>query len=561
MKKMGARLGRWGSCCALLSGCSTWVDLETPRTDVPSLESGGGASGSGSTQIPSAGGAGRGAMNTDPPGVESVGGSTSNEGGNSSRDGGGGAGHEPGLFDPLDPPSPVLIPPGAEAPDVKWSASVLIHGGQLDRVLTGAVDYYFRRDTRPEGSADWISRAPFIWISADGLVMLDRLLPDAYMYDPDFVNADGSIVMGTYASSDTNEQGVFRWTRSDGMSKFGPKGDIVQAVQSWSSEKGDAVLVRAAHGEAPDEVVLWTAQSGYRTISDEPGWPALASIEQFSSDGSTIVGAIVDTAADSERLFRWTSGGVELLGGLPELPNCYAVSQASRDGKVIFGSCASADRARSTRKAFRWTPTDGMTALENDDKSCYMRLVEQVSGDGAVAFGRALCGSEWRLMRWSAGSPSTELPATTVPGLSFQNTFLADSDESGRSLCGSVEKPDPSEGEVPTVAFRWDVDTGFLRLPVPDDENYGQPFAVEPSGRVAVGFSGFVYQSKHAMLWDSTGALDIAAYLTAHGVDLRSRPLFSAADVVIQDDTILVRGRGASDQPSRDWIARIPLVR
>jgi uncharacterized membrane protein len=431
----------------------------------------------------------------------------------------------------------------------------MIYAGRLDGVLVGAADYYFRRDTTPAGSYDWWRRAPFLWTEADGIVMLDRFLADADSSDPSFVTDDGSVVIGSYVSSEKNETGVFRWTRGGGASKLGPTGGIAQPVQFWSSENGDVVILRHLRDDGSSEVVRWSTESSLETISDDPRWPAQAEIEQLSADGSTIIG--VDLAGDSERMFRWAAEGAELLGGLPGLPNCYAaVSTVPRDGKVIFGSCASADPERSTRKAFRWSEADGMKALENEDQTCFMRMVEAVSGDGKVAFGRALCGADSRLMRWS--TRGVDVPATM--GLSFESSGVSDVDASGQSACGSVCEQVTGD-ESRCTGFRWNTDIGYVRLPIPSGQDDVAPRAVDPTGRIVVGLSEIVNGSSHAMLWDSSGALDIQAYLTSQGVDLRSRPLSMAHDVVIQGESILVRGRGASDGPYGEWIARIPLAR
>ena len=560
--RMSQRLGRWVSYGALLSGCSTWVDLETP---MPPTASAGGSAGAGTAGRAGADApsdrAGSGAMSSGSPGVGPAAGSSSNEGGNSSAEGGAKNDPDPGLFDPLDPPlPPAVVPPGAENTDI-WTAQTQLLGGRMDGVLWGTVDYSVRRPSMPEGFANGEMRTPFLWTDANGMVMLDRLLPDIDTYDPTYVNDDGSIVIGKYTSRDENQMGVFRWTPSGGATKFGPSYDN-GSFQVWISEKADVVVFEQLALQGPDEVVRWTADSGFETISEAPGWPN-GHIREMSADGSTLVGSRGGESTEATSgTFRWTVRGVEPLGSPPGLLDCSVTARnpVSPDGKVLFAVCGPVDSTGHTGKVFRWSEADGFTALENDDKTCFMTQVQLIAAKGTVAFGLALCGTEWRLMRWSMGSAPTTVPASAAMGLSFEQGGFADADDSGSSACGYVF-PAVEVEWPPCDVFRWGPDTGYVRLPLAVGQNQGLLRAMDSTGRVIAGSSEIAGQSPHAVLWDSGERLDIQAYLTARGVDLGGRQLAEAEDVAIQGDKILVRGQAGLGDPSRDWIARIPLVR
>src|SRR3954467_8989159 len=106
MRTMSQRLGRWVTYGALLSGCSTWVDLETPMP--PTALAGGtaGDAGTAGAVAPSdraGSGAGSGGGGGGRPGGGAAGGKSSTEGGISSAGGGTKNDPEPGLFEPLDP--------------------------------------------------------------------------------------------------------------------------------------------------------------------------------------------------------------------------------------------------------------------------------------------------------------------------------------------------------------------------------------------------------------------------------------------------------------------------
>jgi hypothetical protein len=391
------------------------------------------------------------------------------------------------------------------------------------------------------------------------MVMLDRLFPDVDTYEPLYVNDDGTMVMGKYHSNrDMNEHGVFRWTPSGGAIKLGPSdGD---AAKVFVSKKGDVFVWDYVASEVgtPDKVVRWTAETGLQTISETTGWP-VGVLEQLSDDGSTLVGV-----ADSGRIFRWTvARGLELLESPPGT-RCFLSFRdfLSPDGKALFGGCGPAGEQPRTSDAYLWSEAEGFTAIQSEDKSCVMKHEGSFAPSESVAFGPALCGTEWRLMRWSTGSPPTLIPASAESGLSFEHAYFAAADDSGTSACGSVCQEDEQHTISSCVAFQFSAEAGYVRLPKPTAEVQTSALAIDRTGLVLAGFSeiGDEALSLRAVLWDSTEALDIQAYLKARGVDLRGNQLMRASEVSIQGDTVLVWGQNFGG-PAYDWIARIPRIR
>lgn len=488
----------------------------------------------------------------------------SNEGGNSSTEAGAGGAAEPATFEPLDPPDPpppALVPPGAAAvPGIKWTALTAVNAGHLDGALVGDVTYDFHDPSLPDNSPDWLTSWPFVWMDGAGMQLLDRLLPDVLDYNATFVTSDGNVVTGRYFKN--NEAGVFRWTRSDGAIKIGPARAFLEAVESWTSDDGNVIVVNAP-APAPGEVMLWTAQAGEQTLSDQPDWPAQAQAWGLSGDGSTIVGTTFDGSTRSSSAFRWTAAkGTEPLGNLPGQTSCSVGNGGiSRDGKVLFGACSDVGPP-SSRTAFRWTEAGGLVALETPDHSCVMSYVALTTADGSVAFGVAQCGSELRLMRWSADGTTTTVPASAAPGFTFDDSYLLGIDAAGASVCGSVYRHTSTDSDNPRVAFRWGTDTGYVTLPQPNEQGFAEARAIDRKGHVMAGVLGPLNQGdRHAVLWDSSGILDVAAYLTSQGVDLQNHLLFSADEVFVKHNTLLVRGVGGVGAEARDWIARIPRVR
>ena len=189
-----------------------------------------------------------------------------------------------------------------------------------------------------------------------------------------------------------------------------------------------------------------------------------------------------------------------------------------------------------------------MVALEDAPKSCsfYPRYGNEDLGS---ILGMASCSGSPRLARWSSDGTLTLAPA--VPQGS--SIGAAGIDASGSTAFIPVCTSDYCDG------FRWDIGASFVALSAPPG-THSVPIAIDPTGVVIVGALEN-QEFGHAALWDSNGALDIAAYLTARGVDLGDAALDQALDVLIQGDKIVVTGRGQHAGVPSDWIARIPLAR
>jgi hypothetical protein len=189
-----------------------------------------------------------------------------------------------------------------------------------------------------------------------------------------------------------------------------------------------------------------------------------------------------------------------------------------------------------------------MEALEDAAKSCSFNPRYGNEDLGSI-LGMASCSGSPRLARWSSDGALTLAPA--FPQGSSMGA--AGIDASGSTAFVPVCTSDYCDG------FRWDIGAGFVALSAPPG-THSVPIAIDPTGVVIVGALE-TQEFGHAALWDSNGALDIAAYLSARGVDLGDAALDQALDVLIQGDKIVVTGRGQRAGVPGDWIARIPLVR
>lgn len=557
----------WAAGGALISACSTWVDLETPKANGPpgaeAGEPGTQAGSGGSSNVAGRGVVTGGAVGGGAGGSGAVplpasmagqqGADTADQGGDSSIAGSDAGGPEPGLFEWFAVPAPVLIPPGAEAPGVTVTAYSHVYHWCFDGVLIGSVEHCFRTDPSAL-SCDWDSMEPFVWTEASGTTLLDQLLPGVFTYSAEFAALNGSTVIGTAASNCTEvgcDQDVYRWTRAGGATKLQlPTAPEVSRFES--SEDGKTVALEGDFRNKPQELWLWTEASGWRDLGAEPGWPGPMSLKGISADGSAVVAEPFQPPATLVQSFRWTAGvGWESLGALPGLPNCEIDGPfIARDGKTIFGSCwAGAVEQLEQLRGFRWTEAGGMVALEDAAKSCsfYPRYGNEDLGSSIL--GMATCSGNPRLARWSSDGTLTLAPAAPQDS----SIGAAGMDASGSTAFVPFCTSDYCDG------FRWDIGASFVALSAPPG-THSVPIAIDPRGVVIVGALAN-QEFGHAALWDSNGALDIAAYLTARGVDFGDAALDQALDVLIQGDKIVVTGSGRQGGVPRDWIARIPLVR
>lgn len=181
-------------------------------------------------------------------------------------------------------------------------------------------------------------------------------------------------------------------------------GDAPLAVRGLSADGGTAVL-HAGGGS-----FAWTPADGLRRIA-ESGLPGRFSAVGVSGDGRSFLGAVWDGVnGHGWQGCRWRGpGDFSLMGTLPGIL-ATAPTGLSGDGSV---ACGSAESQFAAIRAFRWTESDGIRALDRlaGESSSGARAI---SRDGSTIVGWS---SDVRLEHaviWN-GTGVHELPL--APGL------------------------------------------------------------------------------------------------------------------------------------------------
>jgi uncharacterized membrane protein len=459
---------------------------------------------------------------------------------------------------------PHVIPSGADAPGITFTAFTVIDAGSLEQgVLVGATEYCFKK---PQSgfTCDYHSREPFVWKQASGMAALDRLNAGGLEFFSSFVSDDGDTVVGAYNTAD-GFGGFFRWTKADGATTLGePAGTNSGSPYAMSSDGRTVVGMAKVADKAKADIghahFLWTEQAGYQALADDVTWPASGEVVGLSSDGLTLFGQTT-AASDTHMAFRWTkAGGAQPLGNLAGRTHC-RIDRATADASAIFGVC---EDDQQVGRAFRWTEALGMQELGNAGDSCVMRSVFSISADGSVAFGSVECGDNvYAPGRWAMGAGVAKLPPapsnfhTDLPITSSADGKLA----FGLLLPGSGEGFPGQPGTAGTEAYRYVAGGSVEPLPPPTGQDFTAASAVDALGRVVVGRSGSQGAGSRAVLWDASGLVDIASYLTTHGVSLDGLDLSEAERVAVSGDTIVVQGYANAQNRGGVWFARILLSR
>ena len=540
---------------AIVTGCGGWVDLDSPKAN------GGSASGfTGTAGKPAAvGGAvgmagsggeiiGRGGAATDSPVDDGAGGDLLNT--------------ELARFQVLVSPAPTLLPAGASAPGVIWIGTPTISNGSLEKgVLIGSSEYCFK-SPGSGFSCDWMTREPFIWTEAAGMVVFDHLsdLPAATSYYPQLVSDDGATVVGTFSVA-AGFGGYFRWTKAGGITRLGEPSGTDSGMPEHMSRDGRIVtgMAKIAKGGGPQDDVghqpfLWTVADGYRALSSFETWPAGAELMGLSEDGSVLVG---QTTELPKQAFRWSpTTGVEQLGTLSGLSSC-TVDRISADATTIFGSCQNWPDPGTT---FVWSEGSGIAPVQQGTTACQM-YPYALSDNGASAFGTAACGATQAraAIRWSAATGVVPLPApATGHGIvSLNATNPAGSMTFGVLLPAGADDF-PEEGVVGASPFRWSVAEGLVPLPGLPGHMFSYAYATDVAGDVLVGRSRNQNAQSEAVLWDSEGALGIAGYLGTLGVNLNGAHLQRAERVATRNGFTIVQGIIDDQNRTGAWIAWLP---
>lgn len=234
-----------------------------------------------------------------------------------------------------------------------------------------------------------------------------------------------------------------------------------------------AVLSAFAGGAAADIIDLGVQEGGY-----------VSAAHGVSADGSVVVG-YGDQCSGAGcsyvfRAFRWTpSGGMSSLDGLSSNGNSNAYG-VSADGRIIVGY---AEDSQGNAQAVRWTPT-GIAALGSLNGGTWSEAYA-ISANGNVIVGTAQngnAGGQYTAFRWTVAGGMASLG--TLPGGSYSSAKAVNSD--GTVVVGASD----FNGFGNRRAFRWtETSSTMENLGTLTGSNYSAASGVSGDGRIVVGGS------------------------------------------------------------------------
>ena len=274
-----------------------------------------------------------------------------------------------------------------------------------------------------------------------------------------------------------------------------------------------------------------------------------------SGDGSTVVG-VSGTMA-----FRWTTGsGIQDLGKLAgaSLAGAYA---ANYDGSIIVG-----DSTKSQSRAFKWSQSSGMEALDVPSSSGRWgwsnTMAFGISSNGLSISGYGL-DTSYHSLKWGAPSYSLSIgqPGSMSWGTSGNGQVtvgalydriykwstingaqdLGDGYARGANYDGSV-----IVGSSGVNAFRWDESGGLQII------GSGEAISTSADGSIVVGHAG-----SSAFAWTTNdGRKNLSQYLSDLGVDVSGWSLEQAEGISYDGSTIV--GQGVFNGTRQAFVAMIP---
>jgi uncharacterized membrane protein len=200
------------------------------------------------------------------------------------------------------------------------------------------------------------------------------------------------------------------------------------------------------------------------------GASAQFTVEYISSHGDTVIGRLERLGGYRSVSFRWTwRTGFELVHLPPGIPsNRYLVrsslGKVALDGDVIAG-VAEVVRTETFQPLprstpFRWTPSEGTTALAAPLDQAPGFTVSDSSADGTVVVG----GAGGHAFRWTAAEGMRDLGVLPGDGYSVALAVTAD----GGTVVGASS---PDDAESPSVRgrklFEWTAARGIVPLEMP----------------------------------------------------------------------------------------------
>tara|TARA_Y100001954_G_scaffold143678_1_gene153057 strand:- start:17384 stop:19429 length:2046 start_codon:yes stop_codon:yes gene_type:complete len=203
------------------------------------------------------------------------------------------------------------------------------------------------------------------------------------------VSADGTVIVGWGSTYGTTK--AFRWTESEGMVDLGYLDPANQESLAYAvSADGSSVVGHSRYG-GNLQAFRWQngTMKGLGFLSTERTQRSEAFA--VSKDGSVVVGASVNERGATEA-FRWINGTMSGLGILDGTIQSFAYD-VSADGNVVVGNSIRPGYYEY-KKAFRWTPTEGMVSIEDiltnegvDLTGMRLETATAISDDGSMIGG------------------------------------------------------------------------------------------------------------------------------------------------------------------------------
>ncbi|HVY30464.1 MAG TPA: hypothetical protein VHB79_28090 [Polyangiaceae bacterium] len=367
-------------------------------------------------------------------------------------------------------------------------------------------DYVIRALVRKQGSIaayDAVSLQRE-YMATNGVPLL-RALPVANSISAVAISADGRWI-GARTS---------RWSRTNGVTAMArPYGVNVGWFPGGATDINDTGTVIVGWDTNFLHVSVGQDEP-YRWVNGAVDWLLPHDVDHItfyaakpratSSNGSVVVGYMQNAAGHpyGTEAFVWsTTGGLQLLGDLPDGDTISDASDVSADGKVVVG----VGRAGDHDEAFKWTAATGMVALGLPPGDTSSAAVH-VSRDGKVAVGNSLgADSRHHAVRWTPAGGPERLP--DLPGMTFAWGLTASGD--GRVIGGM---------------------TG------PSNEPYGGGAAV---------------------LWTDGNPQLVKDLLVASGVDTTGWDLQSVTDISADGKTVLGSGVVPGVGQYADWLVTLP---
>jgi len=205
------------------------------------------------------------------------------------------------------------------------------------------------------------------------------------------VNADGSVVVGTFNNTNNDNQAFIRTPAIAMIQGLGRLPGGLQSYAHGVNADGSVVVGQVYSENHKQRASRWT-QTGMADLGTLGGQYSTA--YGVSADGSIVIG-LADTAANQYRAFRWTQAGMVDLGTLGGKHSvAYGVSA---NGSVVVGWAYTAD---NQQQAFRWTQVTGMVDLGTLGGK--HSVAYGVNADGSVVVGCAYTAdNQQQAFRWN----------------------------------------------------------------------------------------------------------------------------------------------------------------